>query len=112
MSLTKDSKIILSSFEDKRYYIDGLTSYRYSHHKIYNNIGSILNKGGQSPPEEREKRKRNPDENLDILQKKKKIGMIYFIMRKKSVLYSILYSKKNFYVKNRKKNIYVKKKYN
>ena len=27
MSLTKNSKIILSSFEDKRYYVDGLNSY-------------------------------------------------------------------------------------
>ena len=76
MSVTKNSKIMLSSFEDKRYYIDGLTSYEYGHHKINNNNGSSLNKGGQSPQEEEEKRKRNPDEYVDILQRKKKIGMI------------------------------------
>ena len=80
-SLTKNSKIILSSFEDKRYYINGLTSYGYGHHKIDNNIGSSLNKGGQNPQEGREKRKRYPDENVDILQKKKKIVMIYYIIR-------------------------------
>ena len=34
MSLTKNSKIILSSFEDKRYYMDSLNSYGYEHHKM------------------------------------------------------------------------------
>ena len=91
MSLTRNSKIILSSFEDKRYYIDGLTSYGYSYHKINDNIGGGLNNGCQSPPEGREKRKRNPDENVDILQKKKKIGMIYCIIRKKAMFYSLFY---------------------
>ena len=80
MSLTKNSKIIQSSFEDKRYYVDGLNSYGYGHHKL-NNIGSSVNKGDQSPPKEREKRKRNPDGNVHIHQKKKKIGMIYCIIR-------------------------------
>ena len=46
-----------------------------------NNIDSSLNKGGQSPQEEREKRKRNPDENVEIRQKEKKIGIIYYIIR-------------------------------
>ena len=32
MSFTKNSKIILSSFEDKRYYMDSLNSYGYEHH--------------------------------------------------------------------------------
>ena len=33
MSLTENSKIILSSFEDKRHYVDSLNSYGYGHHK-------------------------------------------------------------------------------
>ena len=76
MSPTKNSQIILSSFEDKRYYVDGLNSYGYGHHKIINS--SRVNKGDQSPPEEREKRKRNPDENsrIGLPQKKKKIGTV------------------------------------
>ena len=90
MFLTKNSKIILSSFEDKRYYVDGLNSYGYGHHKIVNS--SRVDKGDQSPPEEREKRKRNPEENLPIPQKKRKVGMTYFIVYKKNydILYNIL----------------------
>ena len=49
MSLTKNSKIILSSFQDKRYYVDSLHSCGYGHHKITKN--SSDNKGDQSPPE-------------------------------------------------------------
>ena len=80
MSLIKNSKIILSSFEDKRYYVDGLNSYGYGHHRI--NENSSDNKGSQSPPEEREKRKRIPEETVDIPQKRKKLGKIYNIARK------------------------------
>ena len=69
MSLTKNSKIILSSFEDKRYYVDNLHSYGYGHHKITND--SSDNKGGQSFPEEREKRKRSQDET-EVYDKRKR----------------------------------------
>ena len=86
MSLTKISKVILSSFEDKRYYVDGLHSYEYGHHEIRKN--SSDNKGDQSPPEGTEKRKRIPDETMDLHQKKKKLGVIYHIV--------ILYLKKLF----------------
>ena len=81
MSLIKNSKVILSSFEDKRYYVDGLYSFGYGHHKI-TKISSD-NKGDLCPPEEREKRKRTPDETLALRQKNKKLGMIYYIIRKK-----------------------------
>ena len=83
MSLTKNSKIILSSFEDKRYYVDGLNSYGYGHRKIKEN--SSDNKGSQSPPEEIEKRKRIPEETVDLPQKRKKLGKIYNIARTKSI---------------------------
>ena len=36
MCLTKTSKIILSAFEDKRYYVNSLESYGYGHYKITN----------------------------------------------------------------------------
>ena len=88
MSLTKNRKVILSSFEDKRYYVDGLHSYGYGHHKITKN--SIDNKGDLSPPEEREKRKRTPDETVDLHQKKKKLGMICYIIRKNLCIYRLI----------------------
>ena len=67
MSLTKNSKIILSSFEDKRYYVNNLESYGYGHLMITNSsINSSYNKGGQTSPEEREKRKRVESEPTDI----------------------------------------------
>ena len=84
MSLTKNSKVILSSFGDKRYYVDSLY-YGYGHHKITKKKSSD-NEGDQSPPEEREKRKKIPDETADLRQKKKKLGMIYYIIRKNRCL--------------------------
>ena len=74
MSLTKNSKITLSYFEDKRYYADNLHSYEYGHPKITND--SSDNKGGHSFPEERDKSKRSQDETEGLRQKKKKLGMI------------------------------------
>ena len=45
ISLTKNSNIILSLLEDKRYYVNSLISYGYCHHKINSNIGSSVNNG-------------------------------------------------------------------
>ena len=58
------------------------------------------NKGGQSPAEEREKRKRIPEETVDLPQKKNKLGKIYYIVRKKNrYIYSLnSYSKKLFFL--------------
>ena len=78
MSLTKNSKIILSSLKDKRYYINNLESYGYGHPMITNSsTNSSYNKGGQTSPEEREKRKRVESKPTDIQRKKKKLGMLY-----------------------------------
>ena len=105
MSLTKDSKIILSSFKDKRYYVDSLNSYGYGHHhKKKKKKNSSNNKGAQSPPEEREKRKRIPEETVNISQKKKKLGKIYYIARKKKSIYlwlKFIFERTIFYFKNR-----------
>ena len=79
MSLTKNSKIILSSFEDKRYYVNNLESNGYGHPIIRNgNINSSNNNGGgQASPEKGEKRKRLETEAMDLQLKKKKLGMFY-----------------------------------
>ena len=77
MSLTKNSKVILSSFEDKRYYVNNLESYGYGHPIIRNgNINSSNNNGGEEPSAEKgEKRKRLETEPMDLQTKKKKLGM-------------------------------------
>ena len=70
MSLTNIGKIILSSFEDKRYYVDGLNSYGYGHHKIKENSS---NKGSQSPPRGEREKKKNPRRNRGYTSKEKEI---------------------------------------
>ena len=62
---------------------------------IIKNKNSSDNKGAQSPTEEREKRKRIPEETIDLPQNKKKLGKIYYIVRKKNYIY-----RQNLYLKN------------
>ena len=85
MSLTKNSKVILSCFEDKRYYINNLESYGYGHPKIpKNNIDSSNNDDGDVGEStlggKGEKRKRQEPLPVDFQAKKKKLGM--FIVEK------------------------------
>ena len=85
MSLTKNSKVILSCFEDKRYYINNLESYGYGHPKIpKNNIISTNNDDCDSCENtlegKGEKRKRQGPIPIDFQAKKKKLGM--FIVEK------------------------------
>ena len=85
MSLTKNSKVILSCFEDKRYYINNLESYGYCHPKIpKNNITSTNNDDCDSCENtlegKGEKRKRQGPIPIDFQAKKKKLGM--FIVEK------------------------------
>ena len=79
MSLTKNSKVILSSFEDKRYYVNNLESYGYGHPIIRNgNINSSNNnRGEQTSAEKGEKRKRLETEPMDLQAKKKKLSMFH-----------------------------------
>ena len=93
MSLTKSSKVILFCFEDKRYYINNLESYGYSHPKIpKNNINSTNNDDCDSCENtlegKGEKRKRQGPIPIDFQAKKKKLGM--FIVEKKS-LHKVVY---------------------
>ena len=53
MSLTKNSKIILSSFEDKRYYMDSLNSYGYDHKKKKKKIVAMIKEPRVSQRRER-----------------------------------------------------------
>ena len=78
MSLTKNSKVILSSFKDKRYYVNNLESYGYGHPIIRNgNINSSNNGGEDTSSQKGEKRKRLEPEAMDLHAKKKKLGMFY-----------------------------------
>ena len=60
MFLTKNSKIILSSFEDKRYYMDSLNSYGYGHHKKEPRV-----------PQRRERKEKESQKKLWINLKRK-----------------------------------------
>ena len=80
MSLTKNSKVILSCFDDKRYYINNLESYGYGHPKIpKNNIDISNNDEGDACENtlkgKGEKRKRQEPIPVDFQAKKKKLGM-------------------------------------
>ena len=89
MSLTKNSKVILSCFEDKRYYINNLESYGYGHPKTpKNNIYSSNNDDGDVGENtlggKGEKRKRQETIPGRFPSKEKEIRYVY--------------SRKNYYV--------------
>ena len=94
MSLTKNSKVILFSFEDKRYYINNLESYGYGHPKIpKNNINSSNNDDGDACENtlegKGEKRRRQAPIPIDFQAKKKKLGM--FIVEKNHYIRLFIY---------------------
>ena len=89
MSLTKTNKIILSSFEDKQYYVNALKSYGYRHHKITNmdiNNNKNNNANSNRADEEckkvtdRKKRERYSEEETHVPLEKKKRGKIYILI--------------------------------
>ena len=69
MSLTKNSKIILSSFEDKRYYVDSLNSYGYGHHKMKKKLAIIKE---PRVPQRRERKEKESQKKLWIYLKRKR----------------------------------------
>ena len=78
-SLTKTSKIMLSSFEDKRYYVNPLESCGNGHHKITNDTNINSNRSVDDECKELTEggnRGRDLGENSDLPLKKKKQGMI------------------------------------
>ena len=90
MSLTKNSKVILSCFEDKRYYINNLESYGYGHPKIpKNNINSSNNDDGDAY-EKNFRRKRRK-------KKKTRSHSYQFPSKEKEIRY--VYSRKNHYIR-------------